>query len=633
VSGKKALADLQQVIDFIASHPSPSRKVGETTYGVFRNEKESQEQHRRIRGALQMVGLPTVDDGPREIWPASKLTADQRAVVELLARHPEVPAGDLPMPTAAWAKRKWLGIDPPGPLFSGEPSLLQKLMLIEPDDDDAWMPLLKRLSKEDRIIVLTELTLLRGDFDTVATHNALLDEVSTLPTKLRAWAERTADMLLGFVGTPFETQEAWPWGIEALVAEVVLRAMVCGNGHLDAKFERLLSLENYAYEGAVARMREIIDAIPADRREGAVAAAVERLKGPVHRLAIAMRMLDAYPYASLVRLAIANIEEGKPRKVMQQLTALGKKHPAIAETLRAVKAGLPPTPKLVVLERSEPTSDELDTIAKRQVETCAKLFDGRKVSAEKLLAGDEDEPIAPFERTRIADGASKPAFDAWRYSGDAGTIFRAGTTDVVAEIIQDGLECSDAGLRMALVDALASKPTKAKAKPIPVAKTKPAITPKPKSTPLARTNPPGKRSVSTASSVLAIISKAIFEKEAPKSVKVGDLIATDHYTSKHKTLELLAEGGSLFLVTVRPPNEELWLVAILETPTFKRDAWVAAANKVPIANITSAIKKLEFSTGQGIAAKPGALGMSLQTPRVLTDADEKLLRALAAKRR
>lgn len=59
----------------------------------------------------------------------------------------------------------------------------------------------------------------------------------------------------------------------------------------------------------------------------------------------------------------------------------------------------------------------------------------------------------------------------------------------------------------------------------------------------------------------------------------------------------------------------------------------AAANTTPIANITSAIKKLKFSTGQGIAAKHGALGMSLQAPRIVTDDDVALLRGLARGRR
>jgi len=40
------------------------------------------------------------------------------------------------------------------------------------------------------------------------------------------------------------------------------------------------------------------------------------------------------------------------------------------------------------------------------------------------------------------------------------------------------------------------------------------------------------------------------------------------------------ESGSE-LVTVRPPDERLWLVAILEHPKLTRDRWTAAAIRRP----------------------------------------------------
>jgi hypothetical protein len=131
------------------------------------------------------------------------------------------------------------------------------------------------------------------------------------------------------------------------------------------------------------------------------------------------------------------------------------------------------------------------------------------------------------------------------------------------------------------------------------------------------------------SGVLAIISKAVFEKMAPKGVQPGNLVATDRYLSKVKSLEVLKEGGALFLVTVRPPDERLWLAAILEAPRLKSDGWYGAANQTPIADVTAAIPTFVFTSGKGLVAKKGALGMSLQTPRVLTGEDEALLRGLA----
>lgn len=50
----------------------------------------------------------------------------------------------------------------------------------------------------------------------------------------------------------------------------------------------------------------------------------------------------------------------------------------------------------------------------------------------------------------LADGVH--AYDAWSYAADSGTFFRAGTTEVVGEIIQCGFEPhyeTEAGVRFA----------------------------------------------------------------------------------------------------------------------------------------------------------------------------------------
>jgi hypothetical protein len=128
-------------------------------------------------------------------------------------------------------------------------------------------------------------------------------------------------------------------------------------------------------------------------------------------------------------------------------------------------------------------------------------------------------------------------------------------------------------------------------------------------------------------SVLAIVSKAVFEKMTRGSApKPGEVLPVDRYTSANPGLEPLKDGGSLFLVTVRPPDEVLWLVGILESPRFKGGEWKAAPNTVPITDLASVKATLRFTSGTGIKAKAGALGMSLQTPRELTPDDVALLR-------
>ncbi|MBW2733376.1 MAG: hypothetical protein JRH20_13390, partial [Deltaproteobacteria bacterium] len=131
-------------------------------------------------------------------------------------------------------------------------------------------------------------------------------------------------------------------------------------------------------------------------------------------------------------------------------------------------------------------------------------------------------------------------------------------------------------------------------------------------------------------SVLAIVSKKIFERQARLDnghlATTGDVLPVDRYDSNNKRLETLKEGGTLFMVTVRP-GDELWLVAVLLEPRHEADHWASSPNPAPITDITSLIPDFRFDTGKGIRAKTGALGMSLQTPRHLTEGDVDLLQA------
>lgn len=124
--------------------------------------------------------------------------------------------------------------------------------------------------------------------------------------------------------------------------------------------------------------------------------------------------------------------------------------------------------------------------------------------------------------------------------------------------------------------------------------------------------------------MLAIISKAVFEKEAAGRAP-GDVLPIDRYRSNSRNLEPLSDGGRLFLVTVRPPSESLWLVAVLDRLDVDDEGWHGRANRLPITDITALIPRLRFESGKGIQAAKGALGMSLQTPRALSSADVDLL--------
>jgi hypothetical protein len=128
---------------------------------------------------------------------------------------------------------------------------------------------------------------------------------------------------------------------------------------------------------------------------------------------------------------------------------------------------------------------------------------------------------------------------------------------------------------------------------------------------------------------VAIISRSVFEASAPAGVTLGHVLPIDRYTSSPAAFEALGSDDAIFLVTVLPPSETPWLEAVLESPKKEGAAWVASPNRTPISDLSAAIPLLKLASGKGIAPKPGRLAMSLQTPRILADADVALLRGQA----
>jgi hypothetical protein len=68
-------------------------------------------------------------------------------------------------------------------------------------------------------------------------------------------------------------------------------------------------------------------------------------------------------------------------------------------------------------------------------------------------AGGDECVLASCKVGGVVDGGIT-RYDAWLYMVDSGTIFSTGTTQVVAEIVQCGLECADKALRAELGPAM-----------------------------------------------------------------------------------------------------------------------------------------------------------------------------------
>ena len=94
-------------------------------------------------------------------------------------------------------------------------------------------------------------------------------------------------------------------------------------------------------------------------------------------------------------------------------------------------------------EREITSAGELSAVEREQLRAAGRLYDGQDLSAEERLTENPENEELSFagfvSHRRVVDGAEH-RYDAWLYQVDSGTIFRAGTTEVAAEIIQFGLE-------------------------------------------------------------------------------------------------------------------------------------------------------------------------------------------------
>jgi len=102
---------------------------------------------------------------------------------------------------------------------------------------------------------------------------------------------------------------------------------------------------------------------------------------------------------------------------------------------------------------------DLGPVAEQQLRLAGKSWDGRDLEPEQRLDGEvEDSFAGTLEHHVLADARgpdAPPLFDVLLYAGDAGTIFRAGTTEIVGAIAYGIVEMKDRRSRVAIQQALA----------------------------------------------------------------------------------------------------------------------------------------------------------------------------------
>lgn len=422
---------------------------------------------------------------PEELDVAESLTPEQRAVAIALTEL------DLPRPLRSAfpaqraERRRWLGLDPKGPLEATVTFTLDDVTYVEP----VWR-VTKRIARMWNQLPLDDYRALRQRFDAQFSLEERLQmwgEVNaTYPT---SW-ELPTDAFFNFGQQPELVDQlhgegaAWAAGyLDAVLTDpgvnLLIRelfppfiALVRAGTPLDPRWDAIFTLRApYRY------VRELLLALPEARRVGAALPALKRLH-PSAALRVVIEVLTLVPDAALAEYALSCIPKtvGSPRKFRQGLREAAGTHADILALIDAADAAAGPpivlTPtreRSIAAEGSSAVFSELD---REQLLVCGKHYLGGKgAPLEVLLA---DNPTGPDEERSlrgqlfyraIADAKGKHAYDAWLYQADSGTVFKAGTSRVVAEVAQRSVTCKDDRLAEALEEALRAEPSAVVASP------------------------------------------------------------------------------------------------------------------------------------------------------------------------
>ncbi|MEU4360028.1 hypothetical protein [Streptomyces virginiae] len=90
--------------------------------------------------------------------------------------------------------------------------------------------------------------------------------------------------------------------------------------------------------------------------------------------------------------------------------------------------------------------DQLNATQLEQLRLSGMAYDGQDLPpSERVSTQEESEPESVLYSCELWDVMidGSVAYEAWLYQVDSGSIFKVGTTEMIAEIIQCGLECED----------------------------------------------------------------------------------------------------------------------------------------------------------------------------------------------
>jgi hypothetical protein len=377
-----------------------------------------------VNEAFEAAAWPECDQPmPR----ASELSAEQRALAQLIASVPGVPLHRWAIPQASWARRRWLGLDPPGAVERHD--LARALQAVEDADDEgaSAAAILKRLPLAERLEAFGDLSLGAYRVDAPSLGELAPDE---LGDAARTWAPAFADRLLAlFAPDAAHADRGDRQSPEPALTALVCDALVAARVPIEERWDRFVPLD-----------AGVLATLPPERRDAVIVRALgdEFTK---YGLREGLELVTAFPSVALVDHLIARADECTQslscpprRQYLARLRDAVAAQAELAARVDARLAELPPLPTLHCTRKLYPTSaGELSPGLRTMLGVLGQGWENDDGSLVTL--DDDDEPqfaerlefVSAFE---IADERGA-AYEALLYMDEDGSVCRANTTKQV----------------------------------------------------------------------------------------------------------------------------------------------------------------------------------------------------------
>lgn len=407
-----------------------------------------------LERAFVAVDFPA--KGPDPMFPLpDSLTPPQRALAEIVVGE-GLPHDVNRLPGGVSARR-WIGLDPPGPLETPvvhegrEVPIWYPLRLARRSDEELdatrAVPLPARLEVLACFEGLCWTYRIDSDVRAVWKHVAALDAAA-----LRACREWALARLRAGTPPPLEKVK----GSRTLGERLAFYVLAETGEPIEEAWDVFLPIATEVpptISGGCSR------ALTTARVERVAPALLRQSFGP-KGIEAGLEILRHHDSPAVARVVWEVSERSFPhnRKAeRQKLAERAETKPAVAAMLAGAQKGVPAPRTLTVVARLAPKQEpDLSPTQAAQLVEAGRRWGGKKVPVARLLSVDENDEAAigaVLEHLTIHEHG-KHAFDAWLYMGDSGTFFAPGTTKVVAELIQGGIQLPQGKRDPALADAL-----------------------------------------------------------------------------------------------------------------------------------------------------------------------------------